>query len=158
MCRTRRWTAITVLLAAGLAACGGSTESSKDPAPSTTATSAANQSSTPTVAGGSVTVDMRDYRFAPSALTARAGKLTIKATNTGHQEHELVLVRTNAAPDAIPSKGGKASEAGSVGEISEREPGASGTHTFELTPGKYVFLCNVDGHYAAGMRGSLVVK
>ncbi|WP_051324797.1 cupredoxin domain-containing protein [Candidatus Solirubrobacter pratensis] len=158
MCRTVAAAAVITLLAAGVAACGSSSDPSKDPAPSSTATSAAKQSSAPTVAGRSVTVDMRDFRFTPSDLTARAGKLTIKATNTGQQVHELVLVRTNAAPDAIPSKGGKASEAGSVGEISERKPGASGTHTFNLTPGRYVFLCNVDGHYAAGMRGSLIVK
>jgi uncharacterized cupredoxin-like copper-binding protein len=157
MCRTVAAAAVITLLAAGLAACGSS-DPPKDPPARTTATSAANQSPAPAVAGRSVTVDMRDFRFAPSSLTARAGKLTIKATNTGQQEHELVLVRTSAAPNAIPSKGGKASEAGSVGEISEQAPGASGTHTFKLTPGRYVFLCNVDGHYAAGMRGSLIVK
>ena len=105
-----------------------------------------------------MTVGMGDYRFSPASLTARAGKLVITARNTGRQEHELVLLRTDAAPGAIPVSGGKASESDSVGEIPEQKPGTSGTHTFKLQPGKYVFLCNVDGHYARGMRGSLVVK
>ena len=80
------------------------------------------------------------------------------ARNVGKQQHEFVLLRTDKAPDAIPLEGDKASEADSVGEISEQDPGDSATHSFKLTPGKYVFICNVDGHYKLGMRGSLDVK
>jgi hypothetical protein len=46
----------------------------------------------------------------------------------------------------------------SSGEIPEQEPGKSASHTFMLKPGAYVYICNVPGHYAAGMRGTLTVK
>jgi plastocyanin len=141
--------AIVVVLAAGAAACSGN----RAPAATENPSSAA-----PKAAGRRATVDMSDYRFAPANLTARPGTLVITAKNTGRQPHELVLLRTNNAPDAFARKAGKASESTSVGEISERAPGANGTHTFKLAPGKYVYICNVDGHYALGMRGTLVVK
>jgi uncharacterized cupredoxin-like copper-binding protein len=50
------------------------------------------------------------------------------------------------------------SEDGSVGEIAETEPGKTGTHTFKLKAGNYVMICNIAGHYQAGMYGTLVVK
>jgi uncharacterized cupredoxin-like copper-binding protein len=46
----------------------------------------------------------------------------------------------------------------SSGEIPEQEPGKSASHTLMLKPGAYVYICNVPGHYAAGMRGTLTVK
>jgi plastocyanin len=157
---SHRWTTAPAVaaLAAVLAACGGGNATK----PAETAGSkgaAQDPSSAPVqVASGRMTVDMRDYRFAPADLTAPAGKLTITAANKGRQQHELVLLRTDKAPVAIPVKSGKASESYSVGEIAEQDPGTSGTHTFKLAAGKYVFICNVDGHYALGMRGSLLVK
>jgi uncharacterized cupredoxin-like copper-binding protein len=101
---------------------------------------------------------MSDYKFLPSTITVAAGTLKVSAKNVGRQPHEFVLLRTDKAPDAVALKGGKASESSSVGEIGEQRPGHSATHTFQLKPGRYVFVCNVDGHYKLGMRGSLVVK
>jgi uncharacterized cupredoxin-like copper-binding protein len=42
-------------------------------------------------------------------------------------------------------------KAGDKGEVSELDPGASGSLTVALKPGKYLLICNVPGHYAAGM-------
>jgi uncharacterized cupredoxin-like copper-binding protein len=50
------------------------------------------------------------------------------------------------------------SEDASVGEISETDGGAFKSHTFNLKPGHYVFVCNIPGHYANGMRGELTVQ
>ena len=36
-------------------------------------------------------------------------------------------------------------------EVSELDPGASGSLTVALQPGKYLLICNVPGHYASGM-------
>jgi uncharacterized cupredoxin-like copper-binding protein len=37
-------------------------------------------------------------------------------------------------------------------------PGESAPHTFDLKPGTYVMVCNVPGHYDAGMYGTLTVR
>lgn len=42
-------------------------------------------------------------------------------------------------------------KAGDKGEVSELEPGKSGSLTLNLDPGAYLLYCNVPGHYAAGM-------
>lgn len=110
------------------------------------------------VTGGHVSLSMTDFKFTPSRLSADAGKLTVIAKNDGQRPHEFVLLRTDKAPDAIPVENGQASEAGAVGEIGERAPGKRGIRRFTVEKGDYVFLCNVKGHYEAGMRGSLVVK
>ena len=55
-------------------------------------------------------------------------------------------------------KGGGADVKGSVGAIEETKGGASASHEFDLKPGHYVFICNVPGHYAAGMNGEIDVK
>lgn len=143
-------------LAGGIAGCGEDASPTGGGAPERQANQQAPE--TEGMAGGRrVSVTMSDFKFEPSKLDATAGKLTITAKNVGREEHELVLVRTKRAPDAIPVKGDEASEANAVGEIPEQRPGQSATKTFTLEPGSYVFLCNVPGHYASGMRGRLAV-
>ena len=34
-----------------------------------------------------------------------------------------------------------------LGEVSELDPGKSGTLTLTIKPGKYLLVCNVPGHY-----------
>ena len=47
---------------------------------------------------------------------------------------------------------------GDLGEVSELEPGKSGSLTLNLRPGKYVLFCNVPGHYMGGMWTLLTVN
>ena len=42
-------------------------------------------------------------------------------------------------------------------EASELGPGDSASVTFDLSPGKYVLICNVGDHYKSGMYTALVV-
>jgi len=42
-------------------------------------------------------------------------------------------------------------KSGDKGEVSELEPGKWGSLTVTLEPGKYLLICNVPGHYGAGM-------
>jgi len=39
-----------------------------------------------------------------------------------------------------------------MGEIEDLPPGGSGAVTLGLPPGDYALICNLPGHYAAGMR------
>lgn len=61
---------------------------------------------------------------------------------------------------------GQVDEAGSLGEASVTNgqgagegiaPGASSWVTMDLAPGRYEVLCNLPGHYAAGMYSELTV-
>ena len=44
-----------------------------------------------------------------------------------------------------------------VGEQPEYEPGTPGSVTLDLTPGRYVVMCNIQGHYKAGMYADLEI-
>lgn len=148
----------TLISAVGVLAigCGGGDDSTTTQA-QTTATSASQ--------GKSVEIRMGDYFFKPSDATASAGKVTITAPNDGKLEHELVLAKTNANPADLPTTSdGEVDEAKleakgeNAGEIADVAPGDTKEGTFKLTAGKYVTFCNLPGHYAQGMYGTLTAK
>jgi uncharacterized cupredoxin-like copper-binding protein len=109
-------------------------------------------------AASDLTIRMTEFAFDPDDATAKAGTVTITAPNAGKVEHELVLLKTDADPAALPKKDDEVDESTSVGEIADVEPGATKSQTFELEPGKYVMVCALPGHYEGGMYGSLTVK
>jgi uncharacterized cupredoxin-like copper-binding protein len=154
--------AVVVLAVAGCGSNDTSSSSTSASASQGSATQAAQDSSASAatqVSGGHTTVSMSDFRFRPKALRASAGKLRVTAKNTGKAPHEFVIIKTEKAPDALPTKSNRqASEAGAIGEIGEQAPGKSASHTFSLKPGAYVYICNVPGHYQSGMHGRLTVR
>jgi uncharacterized cupredoxin-like copper-binding protein len=108
---------------------------------------------------GKATVTATDLKFSAASIEAPAGKVQLTLRNAGKVEHELVVLKTNADPASLKvNGGGRVSEAASVGEISETAAGATKSTTFDLKPGRYVYVCNIPGHYAGGMHGTLVVK
>ena len=154
------------LLAAGLtlvaglviAGCGGSSSD-------TTSTSAASGAQTGTTGGNSLTVKMTDFAFTPSDPTVKSGTLRISSPNDGQVEHELVVLKTDKPAGSLPVKGNEVDEEGleakgveNAGEIEEVGPGQTKSNDFKLTPGKYVMICNLPGHYQQGMYGTLTVK
>jgi uncharacterized cupredoxin-like copper-binding protein len=139
------------------------------PTPSPSPTATASPSATPTpaapatngteVKGGKVTVIGTEFKFDPDALSAKAGKVQVTLKNTGSAPHEIVFLKSDAAPDALtPGTDGTVPEKTSVGEVSQIPGGQSKTATISFKPGSYVFVCNIPGHYQAGMYGSLVVR
>jgi uncharacterized cupredoxin-like copper-binding protein len=105
------------------------------------------------------TVSSTEYKFSASAIDAPAGTLKLTLTNSGSIEHELVLLKTSAQPASLKvAANGRVSEAASVGEVSEIKAGVTKSTTFDLKPGRYVYVCNIPGHYAQGMHGLLIVK
>jgi uncharacterized cupredoxin-like copper-binding protein len=128
-----------------------------------------NDSAKPTTtqqSGGSAPViRMDDYSFSPKDATATAGRVKITAPNDGKVVHELVLLKTNRDPGSFEVSGGEVDEkaleesgAKIPGEIADVPPGKSKTMTVDLTPGNYVMICNLPGHYQRGMYGSLTAK
>ena len=147
---------IVVLVAPVAAGCGGDDEGDGQAAtPEPTATQTTTQ---PAAAGRALTIRMTEFAFDPKDASAKAGKVTITAPNDGKVVHELVLLKTDADPAALPKKGDEVDESTSVGEIADVEPGSTKKATFELAPGKYAMVCALPGHYEGGMYGSLTVE
>lgn len=120
------------------------------------ATTYSPQTPTASVAS-SVSVVLKEWTLKASAQRVPAGKVTFVVRNAGKMKHEFVVVRTDAAPNALPVKGAQASEAGTKGEIKAFGPGGTKRLTLTLAPGKYVLICNLPGHYKAGQRLAFVV-
>ena len=99
-----------------------------------------------------------EFAFDPKDASAKAGKVTITAPNDGKVVHELVLLKTDEDPAALPKKGDEVDESTSVGEIADVEPGSTKKATFKLAPGKYAMVCALPGHYEGGMYGSLTIE
>jgi len=85
-----------------------------------------------------------------------AGDVTFEAVNNSKDfVHEMIIIPAPASGKPLPyNKDMERVEeetAGSLGEVSELDPGKKGALRVELKPGKYILLCNVPGHYALGM-------
>ena len=130
----------------------------------TSTTSETAGEATTGASGQATVIQMGEFFFEPKNATVKAGKTTIEAPNIGKVEHELVLFKTTMSPAKLPTEAnGEVDEekmdeiAGETGEIPDVEAGKTKSEEFELTPGKYVMFCNLPGHYAAGMYGTLTV-
>jgi uncharacterized cupredoxin-like copper-binding protein len=138
--------AMAGLTALALAACGGGAEP--------TATPSGN---------ASVAVDLGEWHVTAVPASAPAGEIDFDATNSGNIEHELVIVKTDLAHDALVVVDGKVDEAASGTLIGEIEPdelpaGGEASATFNLAAGNYALICNLPGHYGAGMHTGFTVN
>ena len=133
--------ALLAAIAVVLSACGGATSTDSGETPN-------------------LFVDLSDYKVAVDHPTISAGHVVIGIRNNAAMAHELKVIMTDLAPDQLPVDGAtaKAKEDGKVGELLSVAGGASRKLVLELTPGKYVLICNVAGHYQLGMRTGLEVK
>jgi len=91
-----------------------------------------------------------------------AGAAVFKVSNDAMTEtHEMVLVHLKSADQKIAVLAGKhridESKLKSMGEVSHLKPGASGELKVTLTPGSYMLLCNIKGHFEAGMYTKFTV-
>jgi uncharacterized cupredoxin-like copper-binding protein len=101
--------------------------------------------------------------------TVPHGTVSFLVTNDGSIDHEMVvlpLAGSRTAGARSVGGDGKVDEVGSLGEASKTggagagdgiAPGASGWVTVTLAPGRYELVCNLAGHYAAGMYTQLNV-
>ena len=108
-----------------------------------------------------VEVSLTEFKVEPRTDTGTAGPLTFSASNDGAIEHELVIIKTDTPVDKLPVASGKVDEdaAGKVvDEIKEFEAGKTVAATFDLAAGKYALICNIAGHYQAGMHAGFTVK
>jgi len=111
-------------------------------------------------AGSQVVAELADTKITVNVPTIKAGKIKIGVRNLGTMEHSFEVLKTDLPPDKLPVDGAsaKAKEDGKVGEIPSIPAGKSAAVTLDLTPGKYVFICNIAGHYQIGMHTGFTVE
>jgi uncharacterized cupredoxin-like copper-binding protein len=108
------------------------------------------------ITGSIVDASVEDFAIhAPSSVAAE-GQVTFRIYNKGPATHEFVVVRTDLPSGKLPigSDGTSADEDQFevVGEVSDVAAWETEPLTLSLTPGRYVFFCNLDGHYLGGMH------
>jgi uncharacterized cupredoxin-like copper-binding protein len=96
-------------------------------------------------------------------FAVRAGLVTFKVTNVSKEmEHEMLVVPIADMQTPLPydDKENRVDEeaAHDLGEVGDLAPGKSGELTIEMKPGLYMLLCNIPGHYGAGMWRVLAVQ
>ncbi|MCH7811152.1 MAG: c-type cytochrome [Chloroflexi bacterium] len=115
----------------------------------------------PTPAGAeSVAVSLIEFAVAPDVTSVAAGPVVFTVTNDGSQPHNLRVIATDLAPDALPTEGAVVDESAVnvVGRTPDFGPGETQTVVLDDLPaGNYVLICNVPAHYFGGMRISFEV-
>ena len=92
---------------------------------------------------GSTQVTVMDFNFKPKDISVPAGKVVFFLINSGPSAHDMLIADST----------GK-----TLARSSLVQSGDTFTFTIDNLPaGKYVFYCDVPGHRAAGMEGTLTV-
>jgi len=115
---------------------------------------ASTPSPTAVAAGGQIT--LAEFKVSVPTLI-KGGTGTFHIVNGGTIEHELLVFKSDRPISAYPtdSDGRILEEDPSITKISDGDNiavGASQDRAIELSsPGTYVFVCNLPGHYQQGM-------
>jgi hypothetical protein len=97
-----------------------------------------------------------------TAGAQRAGKTTFTISNNGSVPHELLVFKSSRDPAAYPTDAaGNIIEDGAgvdlVSDGDNIDPGGSQVRQIDLVPGKYLFVCNIPGHFKQGMYAVVFV-
>ena len=112
---------------------------------------------------GDVQVTTVDFKvLMPTTLTV--GKHTMGLTNTGKVPHEVVIFKTDIPANHLPlnAEGDVNEDSPLLTNVADSgdalKPGGTKSFTSSaLTPGHYVAVCNLPGHYKLGMRLNISV-
>jgi Sulfocyanin (SoxE) domain len=110
---------------------------------------------------GGLTITLSEWQVEVPG-TATAGASTYTITNAGTTPHELLVFKSDLDPVAYPvDASGRIKEVGAgVTLLSDGDniaPGGSQTRSIDLTPGRYLFVCNIPGHFRRGMYAVVTV-
>jgi len=128
----------------------------------TAASQAATARAQTPAAGDTVALSEYHVNVIPAALPP--GQHTFTITNDGRTEHELLVFHTSVDPATFPigPDGDINEDAPGMSKVSDGDniaPGGTQKRTVDLSePGTYVFVCNLPGHFKAGMYHVLTVK
>lgn len=186
--RTKRYfalaTVLSLLVTLGVVACGDDEEEVSGGAESDNTPAGAGgafqpQGSTPLATeavtgeapeGKIVNVTLQEFSILTDKEEVVPGKVSFVVTNGGpDDEHELVVIKTDLAPDELPTGDDGAVDEDQVDVVDEIEPfpvNEKETLTVDLEPGSYVLICNIveqdngetESHYQLGMRKAFAVQ
>lgn len=98
---------------------------------------------------------LREWEIEVDSTIAEQGEVTFTVTNEGTIGHEFLVVKTDIPAGEIPVVGDRFEEPTDgievIDEIGEYPPGETLQLVVELEAGTYQLVCNLPGHYAAGM-------
>jgi uncharacterized cupredoxin-like copper-binding protein len=115
------------------------------------------------VAGATVPATLKDYRILSSVTAVPAGVVSFHLHNRGPSTHQFGVFATDQPADGLPlGEDGLTIDWQSpllrpVGGLAQIDIGQSETLVLRLPPGRYVLVCNMEGHYLGGMHLALVV-
>ncbi len=108
-------------------------------------------------------------RLTASPSSVSAGPVSLRVSNEGQLPHKVVVLPLGAGQGVgqrATGPNGRVDTSGSLGEASRScgagagdgiGPGDMGWTTLNLRPGRYELVCDLPGHYAAGMHTELDV-
>lgn len=139
----KRFMTLCAVGALAVAGCGGGDDNKDTGSSSAPAETTTTEASSGGGGGGQLQLKAvkEGLAFDKKTLSASAGSVTITMKNESSLSHDVSIEGNGVDKD------GEA-----VGE------GGTSKVTADLKPGTYTFYCSVDGHEAAGMKGTLTVK
>jgi uncharacterized cupredoxin-like copper-binding protein len=119
-----------------------------------------------------VTTPAAEQAYVPAALSEwhvavpssiKAGTVNLEAANFGTIQHELLVFKSDLPPSSFPvdANGNIIEDGPGINLVSDGDnidPGKTQTRKVDLTqPGAYLFVCNIPGHFKAGMFSTVTV-
>jgi len=105
---------------------------------------------------------LEEWKVNVSTAQATAGEVKFTIENKGTIGHEFLVVKTDILDGQIRLDGGHFAEPSDglevIDEIGEFPAGTTELLVLSLEAGNYQLVCNLPGHYAAGMHTSFVVS
>jgi uncharacterized cupredoxin-like copper-binding protein len=100
--------------------------------------------------------------IAVDQASIKAGRVTFVVKNDAiGEKHEFVVLKLAKPGAALPYDPAKdkviESKAKKLGEVEDVAPGDTKNLMLDLKPGSYQLICNIKGHYMAGMSALLTV-
>jgi len=119
------------------------------------AATAASASTPPASPASGATVTLAEWKVAVGG-TIKSGKTNLTISDVGVAQHELLIFKSNLDASAYPTDAaGDIIEKGAgvtlVSDGDNIDPSGSQTRAIDLAPGKYLFVCNIPGHFKQGM-------
>jgi uncharacterized cupredoxin-like copper-binding protein len=108
-------------------------------------------------------VTERNFAIAPAQTSLPAGLVDLAVTDRGPSAHEMLIFQTDLPADKLPlGPDGRVDEAGDgvlkVFDSGDNiDVGTTKTFHIALAAGHYVMVCNLPGHYLAGMHTAFTV-